>query len=331
MRPARRQRGALLLLLVPLACGPRPGPVLIDPLGLLAPDQARAIEAQHAQLLRDHDIDFHIEIASDTADLLAHAVVRFGERGVGSRSAAGHGLLLLLDPARDRVRLEVGHSLEGVYTDAFVRYLEERQMVPFFRAGRVADGLLASTELVVTRAQQAAAQGGIGAAVSGTGGAGAETRARLDAGRDVSFEQAPDVAPGATPEASVDAYLHAMASRNANPRLALYSAATRRVLAERVVTPAQMDALARAYRGCRPEPARVEGDRAVLRYPSTARQCAPFFLRREEGAWRLDLATAGRVLRFGAGNAWHFGPGQHPYRFAFTDWRIDAQGFPHAR
>ena len=34
-------------------------------------------------------------------------------------------------------------------------------------------------------------------------------------------------------------------------------------------------------------------------------------------------------IRFGRSNAWHFVPGNdHPYRFAFTDWNFDRNGFP---
>ncbi len=100
------------------------------------------------------------------------------------------------------------------------------------------------------------------------------------------------------------------------------------------MTAGQMDAVARAYRRCRAARTRLDeaGGRAVVRYPVPARQCAPWFLVREEGLWRLDLATSQRVVRFGAGNAWHFArSAEHPYAFAFADWRLHRHGFPHAR
>jgi len=64
-------------------------------------------------------------------------------------------LLLVVDPENDLVRMEIGRSLEGVYTDAFVAYIEQRQMVPFFQANRVADGIFATTELLAGRANEA--------------------------------------------------------------------------------------------------------------------------------------------------------------------------------
>jgi uncharacterized protein len=344
-----RTVAALACVAAALACGwaTQPVAVVTDAAGLLDAAQQRAIALQHDVLLRDHDIDYRVDIvvmhvgapdaASEAADLLAYGVRRYTELGVGSRSQSARGLLLVLDPTRDRVRLEVGQNLEGVYTDAFVAYLEERQMVPFFRAGRVADGILATTELVVTRAQQARAHAAFTPPALSepdeAAGGGAETRAALGEGPDSTFRSGPDVPAGASPQATVEAYLAAMRDRNGNAGLDLYSAKTRELMKNRVMTPAQMDAVARAYRSCRADPPRVgdAGRRAVVRYPPDARACAPWFLLVEDGRWRLDLATASRVVRFGAGNAWHFAAGAaHPYQFAFDDWRFDRHGFPHA-
>jgi uncharacterized protein len=132
----------------------------------------------------------------------------------------------------------------------------------------------------------------------------------------------------------VEAYLAAMRARNGSSDFALYSRDTRRMLRDWVTTPAQMDAVAAAYGRCPAGAARLDpaNGRAVVRYSVTACPCAPWFLVREEGRWRLDLANAQRALRFGAGNSWHFATGEeHPYAFGFSNWRIDRHGFPHAR
>ncbi len=329
--PSTEWRGALALGLL-LACHAE-APVVSDAAGLLSPAQRTAIAEQHALLLRDHDIDYRVDLGAAAGDVSVHARQRFEALRVGSRSRSGRGLLLVLDPQRDRVRLEVGQRLEGLFTDAFAAYLEERQMLPFFRAGRVADGILAATELVVTHAQEA------GDAIDAVGsrrsaGGGADRRAALGAGPDAAFRSGPDVAAAGTPEEAVEAYLNAMRARNGNAALDLYTAETRAMLGGRVVTPGQMDAIAAAYRRCRAEPARThaDGDRAVIRYPAADRTCAPWFLVREAGRWRLDLATSQRLIRFGSGNAWRFGSREaHPYAYAFADWRLDRNGFPHAR
>jgi uncharacterized protein len=205
-------------------------------------------------------------------------------------------------------------------------------MVPFFRADRISDGVLAATEMVVTRIQQARSMADWEEIeIEGSGGGGARTRARLGEGRDTAFRDGPEVRAGETPEATLRGYLEAMAARNARPDLDLYSSHTRVFLAQWVVTPAQMDNEVRTQRGCHPEAARIDetGTRAVIRYPVTERTCAPRFFVMEEGRWRIDFVTASATLRFGRSNAWHFASADHPYAFAFRDWRLDRHGYPH--
>jgi uncharacterized protein len=167
----------------------------------------------------------------------------------------------------------------------------------------------------------------------GSGGGGATVRARLGAGPDEG--QAPADAgtypAGRTPAETVASYFHAMQARNANPDLDLYTPATRAMLQDWVITPAQMDNIVRSYRRCHPQAPRFgpAADLAVIRYPIAERACAPWFLRRIEGAWRLDMTMMQRAIRFGRSNAWRFDPGvNHVYQFAFEDWRFDGNGFP---
>ena len=210
-------------------------------------------------------------------------------------------------------------------------------MVPFFRADRVADGILAATELIVTRAQRAAANAGFEgeAWMAGSGGAGATAAAGIGqgwtnepAGGDGA---ASAVVAGPTPEITLARYLSAMEARNSNPGLALYTAETQVMLRDWVMTPAQMTNVARTYRSCTPERARRDpsGELAVIRYPAAQRQCAPWFFRRSPSGWALDLTMMQTAIRFGRSNAWRFDTAaSHPYGFAFADWRFDGNGFP---
>ncbi len=324
-----------------------------DQAALLTTAQRQAIEDYHQHLLSEFDIDYRVVTRRELPDINRAAVALFRAFGRESRSRSGRGLLLLIDPSSDRVRLEVGYALEGTYPDAFVDYLQRRQMVPFFEHGRVADGIVATTELIVTRAQQAGDElTSPGAAwETSSGGAGAVNDARLDAGpadaaRSVPGESAGDrgsqaaaahaapsgnVDPGGAPDETLNAYLRAMAAHDSRPGLQIYTPATRAMLESWLVTPAQMDNLVRTYRSCRPEPAifAPDGRRSVIRYPRASRGCAPFFFELGEHGWQLDLTMMQRALRFNAGNAWHFRPGVvHPYQFAFQDWDFDRNGFP---
>jgi uncharacterized protein len=132
------------------------------------------------------------------------------------------------------------------------------------------------------------------------------------------------------PTQIVEAYLEAMRARDARPDLPIYSGHTVEMLRKWVVTPGQMDNVAKTYRRCAVDGLFVRGDRAVVRYAVEQRQCAPHFLRLESRAWKLDLAAASSSIAFNHDNQWRFrSPIDESYRFAFEDWRFDRNGFPH--
>ncbi len=328
--------GAALWGLIALlqSCGngpPDDAHLVLDSEGLLTSRERESLATYHRLLRTDHDVDYRVVVEGGAGDIDRYANDRYRDLHVGSLSAAGRGLLLVVDPMDDVVRLEVGGRLEDVFTDAFIAYVQHDQMVPFFRERRVADGILATTELLIAQLAAHSNPGqALGAADSFAAGGGASNAAELGAGRNESERRGPDVAAGATPAAAVAAYLDAMAARNANPRLGLYSERSRELLAGMPITPAQMDNVAREGRRCTWQPAFIgANDRAVVRAPPSERACAPYLLVLEDAQWRLDLVSVYESIRFGRGNAWHFHEGPPaPYAFAFADWSFDADGFP---
>ena len=307
-----------------------------DQAAALAPAERTRIEEYHAALRRTHDIDYRVLAIGAGADLERTAHDYFEDTRGGSVSASGRGLLLVIDTMSERVRLEVSTSLEGVYTDTFVAYVQSRQMAPFFAAGRVADGILATTELIVGRAQEADSGAAFAPPMPARSmGGGASVAAAIGTASDPSEElkqQSQRVnAGGLDPLQVVETYHERMAKRDARADLSLYSSATVAMLRDWVVTAAQMDNVARTYRACTVDGVRTRNDTAVVRYRVVQRQCAPYFLRREDDAWKLDLTTLSSSVRFNHENQWRFQtPLPDDYAFAFEDWRIDRYGFPHA-
>lgn len=308
------------------------GHLVRDEAELLEAGARERIAAYHRRLREGFDIDYRVVTRGGTGDLDRFSHVAFEEGDVGALSESGRGLLLVVDPESDEVRLEVAAALEGVFTDAFVAYLEHRQMVPFFASGRIADGILATSELIVARAREAKRDAAFdpSAARSFSLGGGARVAARIGQGAG-DAPIGPDVAGQASPELTVAAYLDAMRARNERPDLDLYTPETRTLLREWTMTPAQMDHIVGVYGRCPSAEIRRQGARAVVRYPASARRCAPWFLERQDGHWRLDLAATQRWIRFNHQNQWRFAPRPpEAYRFAFEDWRFDRHGFPHA-
>ncbi len=311
--------------------------LVADTAKLMSAEQRQRLADHHGFLLADHGIDYRVVTARGTGDIVSYGVKKFKAMEVGVSSGTGRGLLLVIDAGQDQVRLEVGLALEGVFTDAFVAYVEQRQMVPFFRAERVADGILATTELIVTRAQEAKRRQAFDAPAGTTGsaGGGATAKAKIGAGAEpAAAPGGPVAAAGSSPEETLQAYFAAMAGRDERADLPIYSAASQRMLKGWVVTPAQMDNVVRSYRRCRTDRSQANrsGDRAVIRYRVSDRACAPWFFRIEGGRWRLDLTLMQGAIRFGRSNAWRFADKPPAdYAFAFGDWDFDRNGFPKAR
>ena len=326
-----------MALLLYLLSGRQPEQVRVqDEAGLLTQGQAGYLSRYHDNLLADHDIDYVVLIRNNVQDIDRAALKAFEKLAVGQRSASGRGLLLLIDPQQDRLRMEVSRALEGVYPDAFIAYIEQRQMLPFFAASRISDGILATTEMIITRAQHAEsnmAWDDESWARAQSQGGGARAVAQIGQGAAAKSAAGLDVVSDADPQTVLHAYIRAMQARNNNPGLAIYSTASRQMFADWLVTPAQMDNAVKSFKNCSQHVSHpfIQSRRAVIRYPASARLCNPWFFVREGGRWRLDFSMMKEHIRFGRGNAWHFVESlrkKHPYQFAFQDWRFDKNGYP---
>lgn len=322
---------ALMLSLALAGCGQEPL-LVVDHAGLFDADQTRRLALFHGLLLEDYDIDYRVLTLDRADDINAYAVRAFAQERVGQASSRGYGLLLVLENGGQRVRLEVGFGLEGFFPDAFVAYIEHRQMLPFFAAQRVSDGILATTEMIIDRAQRHALGETRATEVwrAGSGGAGATARLGQHPPPEAR-SGATELPAGQTPEQTLQQYFTAMSNRNSDPALPIYSPESQAMLRDGLMTPAQMDNLVQTYRRCQPQPARFDAARrlAVIRYPIRQRRCAPWFFTHSDGAWQLDLTMMRQAVRFGRDNSWHFARGvRHPYEFAFDDWRFDPNGFP---
>lgn len=124
-----------------------------DRAGLLTSLERQRVASFAHSLLQNHDIELKVVVLKKAAsDLDQKALQLFDNFGLGRQTRGAHGLLLVIDPLGQQLRLEVGYDLEGLYPDGFVGYVENRQMTPFFQAGRVGAGIEATVELLIGRA-----------------------------------------------------------------------------------------------------------------------------------------------------------------------------------
>lgn len=85
--------------------------------------------------------------------LLDKAVQYFKAKGIGQKDQ-DNGVLVLIDWANHRSRIEVGYGLEGVMTDASTKALQDSAMNPHFKKGDLAGGLLAGIAVLSNYSQQ---------------------------------------------------------------------------------------------------------------------------------------------------------------------------------
>jgi uncharacterized protein len=68
--------------------------------------------------------------------------------GIGEKGK-NTGALLVVAPSEHAVRIEVGYGLEGLLTDALARSIIERDILPAFRQGQFARGIIDGTSAMV--------------------------------------------------------------------------------------------------------------------------------------------------------------------------------------
>lgn len=337
----------LVLAAAILACGGDPREER-PPQGEFVLDHARLVPAASVErmnqllsaLRKDTDIEI---IATAVESLHGEPITAYSNRlferwEVGHATRGNRGLLLVIAKAEEEVRLEVGYALEGIFTDAFVSYIEHEQMVPYFHRGRVGEGIEATVELVARRAYDgirgqaydpnAETPPTVGGFRSGGGGA--------DADVPLDGEPVPDPRPAddptrsyfaaqATPEAAWERFLELNRRRIKATDLGIYDDAAKRLLG--VNSSAGQDHIARLYDGATPT-VRREGERAAVVFlDDPDHLLAPWFFHRTGSGWQLDGGMYPDVIGYNHRNQWFFRRRDHAYIFAFADFRFDRHGF----
>jgi uncharacterized protein len=84
--------------------------------------------------------------------------------GIGQKGT-NNGALFIVAPSDRKVRIEVGYGLEGILTDAMTNVILQRAVLPRFKAGDMAGGIVDGTQAIIEQmaadtstAEQRAAQ-----------------------------------------------------------------------------------------------------------------------------------------------------------------------------
>lgn len=327
--------GAIVLSLL-LSCSSEPEHTFVqDQAELLSAAQEQRLSKFQHLLLKERDVHLFIAtLAQPSGNLDQTALELFEKKSLGEKTTGARGLLLLIDPQQQQVRIEVGYDLEGIFPDGFIAGLEYDQMLPFFQQNRVGHGIEALTELLVERLMRDAIPQAKSSQAADhlSGGAGAKIQITQKTPEAANSSKADDETflPQATPIATLDSYRSSLAARNKNPNLAIYTPESREFFGQWLVTDAQQKNALRTLEESLPTAEVIQlNDLAVIRFPVSSRQASPYFLRNSSAGWQLDFVAMNQTIGFNHRNQWHFRVQEHPFSFAFKDWRIDANGFPH--
>lgn len=109
---------------------------VVDEAELVSPAAEAELTARLAALERDtSDQLVVVTVPSLDGEAIEDLGLRLGNGwGIGQKDIA-NGALLIVAPAEQRVRIEVGYGLEGLLTDARAKAIIEDSLLPLFAAG----------------------------------------------------------------------------------------------------------------------------------------------------------------------------------------------------
>ena len=258
---------------------------------------------------------------------------------IGENTRGLKGILFVLSVEEEQVRFEIGYDLEWIYPDSFVGYIERDQMAPFFETGRVQDGIAATLEMIIARANEAMEEQAYDPDAEETdapaeyysGGAGASHKVQVKTVKIPDRAEYPDdiralFVPQPTPEA---AYLLDIEKNRRHIRgcdFDLYTDETREISKDWVFTKAQMDNEVKDTRG-KTFKVYTRDHLAIAVFEPKYRYCAPFYLIRSDDGWQLDIATMSRTIHFDMRNYAHIGKSKYFPIFEENGYTFGVNGF----
>lgn len=122
---------------------------VVDAANLLSPEQ----EAQLTQLSDDiQKASSRQFVVATIPDLQGYEISDYGyklgtEWKIGQKDA-NNGILLIIAPKERKVRIEVGYGLEPIMTDAYSGLIIDNVILPKFREGDMAGGIMAGASAI---------------------------------------------------------------------------------------------------------------------------------------------------------------------------------------
>lgn len=127
---------------------------VVDEAGLLPPAEEQALTGRLEALEKATGRQL---VVATIAELQGYAIEDYGYQlgrawGIGSK-ARNDGVLLIVAPRERKVRIEVGYGLEPVLTDALSSVIIQQKILPAFRQGDMAAGIVQGADALIAQLQ----------------------------------------------------------------------------------------------------------------------------------------------------------------------------------
>jgi hypothetical protein len=315
----QRAAGLAFLLVVGLiACSARPERRIDDRFAVLDSAELPQFENFLNQIERESGIDIRF-VFVDTVpggDLERFAVHEARSLGIG-QGQDRRGLLFAYEMRGQRLRIEVGPTLQSIFTDRFVGYLMRNHVRTFFAAGNPTLSMRVTLLMLLGRVRRAA----LGLEYDPRAAEFIEDRRRLSTGggataqglanpsrnsgflnRLATAETRALYQPQPSVERAYERYLEWLGDGQLESDVPLFTRATQGYLSRIPISPAYaeyilLEEYGRAYQV-------LEHDSLALLYFTDDPLNTPYFFRRDPGGWRMDIFAAVRNSHSTVGGAW---------------------------
>lgn len=128
---------------------PSPQGWVTDNARVLEDSSRQALENQLSQFERTTSVEMAVvtvpSLGDETIESYANAL--FSRWRIGKKDK-NNGILILLAPNEHKTRIEVGYGLEAVLPDGLCGEIIRNQMIPYFKNGQYAAGLMAGVSAI---------------------------------------------------------------------------------------------------------------------------------------------------------------------------------------
>jgi tetratricopeptide (TPR) repeat protein len=268
----------------------------------------------------------HGEVLSVVAESVLH------ERMNADRATTG-ALLVLIDTAERRARIEPTYDLEGVFPDVVLKRLAADQLAPYASYNAAGMAVMDVLHLLKDHALEEALRGNLpliaelkprpaykGRDEHLTSGAGARAKLpELPADADWKLPVPPRrrgrYAPSKDPWKTLAAYERVLDDLAGDPTLELFTPGSRVMRRYLPVAPYEQHKRQERLAASRPLRLLRRGDRVVFLSDRPTHGFVPVLLRRDDGEWRVDLVETWKNLFFDSQGDYMLYNTSSPYAF----------------